>query len=58
MSLIDFALEFGFIQQEFTAEEQGPSYEVEVGFLSGTIVGAFALNIVFNPGTAGIYYKH
>ena len=48
-------LVFGFIQQEFTAEERGPNYEIDVGFLSGTILGAFALNIMFNPGTAGKY---
>ena len=46
---------FGFIKKEFAAEEQGPSYEVEVGFLSGTSLGAFAVSIVFNPGTAGEY---
>ena len=47
-------LEFGFIQREFAAVERGPSYEVAVGFLSGTLLGAFALSIAFNPGTAGI----
>ena len=50
-----FSIVFGFIQQEFTAEEQGSSYEVEVGFLSGTIEGVFALRVVFNPCTAGKY---
>lgn len=47
--------EFGFIQQEFTGMEQIPEYQFEIAYLSGTVVDAFAVTIVFSPGTAGKY---
>jgi len=43
-----FFLVFGFAQTEFIGEEQGESYEVAVGFLSGRLNRSAVLSLALN----------